>query len=238
LIAPELNPDWYRVRYNIATLYANRSADPKTEVRGDRELARAKAKELAIDAIAGLQAKGTKKVPGLVDFLQHSVLPAALLIFAGTAGRHPKDSSPTGAPADLKELRAWLEGNRLTAQAALEFVKRNRPNPGVLYDMACAYAQLGRLKDARDCLETAMTTAPATERRRLARLAPTDPSLDPLLDEAPDLKAKLKEWESGTGAKKRRKASTKPRKRAPSLKKARRASKQRKPGKGGRKPKQ
>jgi hypothetical protein len=226
LIKPELNPDWYRVRYNIATLYANRSADPEAAEPSDRELARTKARDLALDAATSLQKRQTKRIQGLQAFLHDSVLPAALLIFAGTAGRHPRDSSSTNAPANLKLLCNRLKRNRLTAEAALDFVKRREPGAGVLYDMACAYAQLDQLSEAKSCLETAMTAAPANERRRLAKLASDDPSLKPLRDAHPELKAKLRGWEREAGTqKKRRKATTKPRKRSRTTKKARKTTK-------------
>jgi hypothetical protein len=213
MIPRELNPDWYRVRYNLATLHANWAADAEEGSADERVAKRAQAgseaRVLAIDLLTLLLDPPKRVSEELTKLLEGELLPATLILFAGNAGPRPEESgkAPRRRRASFRTkaendppreaLLDRLQRGQLTPEAALAYVE-GLPDldPRVRYDIACVYTQRNDLERATATLTKALEEASVEQRRRLASWGLSDASLAPLLKAKGHrkLKKKVEAW--------------------------------------------
>lgn len=189
MIAARLNPDWYRVKYNLAALHANWAAslesndeEGRAEALEHRKTAHSLARELAKVALEQLVEHPDDLNPALSALLEKSILPAALVIYGGTGSR----LSDKGArhfhlhdpPKDRRQLLDLVRKG-LSEHEALRYAAASTPHPTprTLYNLACAHTQNGNLEEAERYLEKALSAGPEAERKQLAQRAATDPTL-------------------------------------------------------------
>ena len=214
MISRELNPDWYRVRYNLATLHANWAADTEKGSAEERVAKRAQAgseaRLLAIDVLDLLLNPPKRVSEELTKLLEDELLPATLVLFVGNAGPCPEESGtadrrrrisfrPKATKKDppRETLLSRLRSGQLTPEEALAYVEGLQDlDPRVRYDIACVYTQRGDLERASATLTQAMEEASAKQRQRLASWGLSDASLAPLLEAKGHrkLKKKMEAW--------------------------------------------
>lgn len=206
MMDPKLNPDWYRVKYNLAALHANWASDREqgelARRRGLQRQSHEEARTLAVTALQVLRSGAGG--PDLRRLLERSTLPATLILFAGTIPEEKPQRGPAGEeaaePLSRDRLSSLLEAGELTATQALAFVAGiPRLEGRVVYNLACAHTQHGRFTAAAEALVQAIASAPRRQRNRLVSWALEDPSLEPLLVEAPDLRELLGSWAGESG---------------------------------------
>jgi tetratricopeptide (TPR) repeat protein len=210
-LAPEENPDWYRIKYQIAALYTNwaiESEGIKKEQRADR--AATEAKRLAtttLDTLARLVkgGRGQGKAPRgylettLRPFLEGTIEPSVLALLAGTVSPLPEQPPEWPATRPTREaVAASLTGSQIDPWQLIAYVEKgpNRP-PETQFNLACFYTRAGDLTTAAKRLLHAVRETQRQERQRLVDVALLDPVLKPLLDKRPGLKAKLYEMVDG-----------------------------------------
>ena len=211
-MAPHLhpieNPDWFRIKYQVAALYTNWAADsePGTNQIKRAERASTEAKNLAakaLEAIIRLTKVGRHQrlasrayLQGtLRPFLEGTIEPSALTLLAGTVSPLPARPAdpPSGRPA-RQEILASLKANRIDPWQLISYVETgpHRP-PETQFNLACFYTRIGDLTTAARRLLRAVRETQRQERQRLVTAALGDPVLSPLLEKRPGLKAKLYE---------------------------------------------
>jgi hypothetical protein len=189
LIAKQLNPDWYRIKYNLAALHANWAAldegesSAPDEQADHRKEAHSGAKELAEAALEQLVEGTGKADPALLTLLEKSILPSALILYSGTAQDPEKGEQHFYAertPGNLEQLLADMRTG-LSPEHAFGFVaSAKRPTARTLYNLACAAAQAGDTTAAESYLQRALSSGSEAERRQLAQRSAVDPTLRPL----------------------------------------------------------
>lgn len=213
-LEPDENPDWYRIKYQIAALYTNWAAESegiKKRQRSDR--AATEAKRLAIttlDTLARLEKGGRAQGKArrgylqttLRPFLEGTIEPSVLALLAGTVCPLPErpDVWPPHERPSRDDVSASLAANQLDPSNPLDpwqliaYVERgpNRP-PETQFNLACFYTRAGDLTTAAKRLLQSVRETQRQERQRLVDVALLDPVLGPLLDKRPGLKAKLYE---------------------------------------------
>lgn len=207
-LKPDENPDWYRIKYQIAALYTNWAVDGDPGANRDRRAARAavEARALAtttLDALARLEkggrAQGTAPRAYLQDtlrpFLQGTIEPSVLTLLAGSVS--PLPPPPEGWPGERPArdvIGASIAANRIDPWQLIAYVERgpHRP-PETQFNLACFYTRAGDLTTASRRLLRSVRETQRQERQRLVDVALVDPVLRPLLEKRPGLKAKLYE---------------------------------------------
>ena len=207
-LRPVDNPDWYRIKYQLAALYTNWAADsaPGLHKESRAERAATEAKELAITTLAAID--GLKNARGgrgtaprsylrstLRPFLKGTIEPSLLTLLAGTVSPLPprpegwSDERPTRG-----DVRASLAADRVDPWQLIAYVDHDshRP-PETQFNLACFYTRAGDLTAASKHLLRAVRETQSQERQRLVDAALIDPVLSPLLEKRPGLKAKLYE---------------------------------------------
>lgn len=187
----EVNPDWYRVRYNLATLHANLDASRRESDPPSAERHRFKARDLAEELAEGsleLLALGRGKVSEpLRRLLQNAILPSVLSIYGGCGPTGRDDTAGGGfawsrgdVAGDQRSLLRFL-GEGLEPRSALEYVWQHALcRPDVLYNLACGWAQFGDAARAKEILGEALDRSSPSERKTLAEGAWADDGFDPL----------------------------------------------------------
>ncbi len=187
-----LNADWYRVKYNLAELHwewwaslRNKQKADKGELEEHRKLAHRISEEASRAALKQVLDHAEETSQELRKLLEDRVLPGALILFGGTGNgcgsagldhRWTEDSRK----ADQRALLTFLDEG-LDDRAALAYVPvHSEPNPVVLFNLACAWAQNGENEKALGTLEEALELASKAKRKALVSLAEKDPSFIPL----------------------------------------------------------
>ena len=207
-LRPTDNPDWYRIKYQLAALYTNWAADSEPGMNRDRRAQRAaaEAKELAIVTLAAIDSLknprgGRRAAPRayltdtLRPFLEGTIEPSLLTLLAGTVS--PLPPRPTGWPGERptrEDIRASLAADPIDPWQLISYVEQgpNRP-PETQFNLACFYTRAGDLTVASKRLLRAVRETQHQERQRLVDVALMDPVLSPLLEKRPGLRAKLYE---------------------------------------------
>ena len=205
---PGENPDWFRIKYQLAALFTNWAADsePGTNQIERAKRAAAEAKNLALATLqANLRlAKAPRRQRAasraylqgtLRPFLEGTIEPSALTLLAGTvAPLPPRPMAPPSGPPTREELVAALEANQIDPWQLISYVEMgsSRP-PETQFNLACFYTRIGDLTTAARRLLRAVRETQRQERQRLVDAALRDPVLSPLLEKRPGLKAKLYE---------------------------------------------
>jgi hypothetical protein len=211
LITRSLNPDWYRVRYNLTALHATWSAslkaeDKPTEAEDHRSEAHSLSRALAQSALEQFLDRKGQTEPPLKSMLETSIVPSALLIYAGTsrdlrnaaaAGEREEAEESAGLTrrdvrTEQEDLQKELEGEGTTADKAVDYaLAHGRPTPRFLYNVACLYSQAGKQRKAAKELADALERSSESEASGLAVSASKDPSLIPLMNRVDGLKEHL-----------------------------------------------
>jgi tetratricopeptide (TPR) repeat protein len=207
-LEPDENPDWYRIKYQIAALYTNWAVDGEPGANRDRRAARAaqEAKALAattFDVLARLDKSGRAqgKAPRaylqdtLRPFLVGTIEPSAATLLAGSVS--PLPPRPDGWPGERPTrdvISASVAANRIDPWQLIAYVEKgpHRP-PETQFNLACFYTRAGDLTTASRRLLRSVRETQRQERQRLVDVALLDPVLRPLLEKRPGLKAKLYE---------------------------------------------
>jgi tetratricopeptide (TPR) repeat protein len=207
-LAPAENPDWYRIKYQLAALYTNWAAasEPgsKRDARADRAALEAKA--LASDTLAELSSLANPKrhrggapttylTGTLRPFLEGTIEPCVLTLLAGAVPLKERgDESPDDRRPRREEVHASLRADTIEPWDLIAYVElgSNRP-PEAQYNLACFYTRVGDLTTASRRLLRAVRETQRQERQRLIDATLRDPVLTPLLEKRPGLKGKLYE---------------------------------------------
>jgi Flp pilus assembly protein TadD len=207
-LQPDENPDWYRIKYQIAALYTNWAVDGEPGANRDRRATRAaqEAKALAatmFDVLERLDKSGRAqgKAPRaylegtLRPFLVGTIEPSAVTLLAGSVS--PLPPRPDGWPGERPTrdvISASVAANRIDPWQLIAYVEKgpHRP-PETQFNLACFYTRAGDLTTASRRLLRAVRETQRQERQRLVDVALLDPVLRPLLEKRPGLKAKLYE---------------------------------------------
>jgi tetratricopeptide (TPR) repeat protein len=218
-LQPDENPDWYRIKYQIAALYTNWAVESEGIKKDDRSRrASTEARSVAettLDTLARLERGGRGQGKAsraylqdtLLPFLTGTIEPSVLALLAGTVCPLPErpDGWPPHERPSREDVRASLAANAADPSNTLDpwqliaFVERgpNRP-PETQFNLACFYTRAGDLTMASRRLLHAVRETQRQERQRLVDVALLDPVLKPLLDKRPGLKAKLYEMVDAT----------------------------------------
>lgn len=207
-LLPDENPDWYRIKYQIAALYANWAVESEGIKQEDRAgRAATEAKQLAtttLDTLARLEKGGRAQGKAARSYLQETlrpflmgtIEPSILTLLASTVSplpARPEVWPPRDRPS-RDDVRASLAANETDPWQLIAYVERgpNRP-PETQFNLACFYTRAGDLTTASRRLLRAVRETQRQERQRLVDVTLVDPVLRPLLDKRPGLKAKLYE---------------------------------------------
>lgn len=218
-LARDENPDWYRIKYQIAALYANWAVVSEEKNQADRaRRASTEGKQLAdttLDTLARLAkgGRGQGKAPRgylqdtLRPFLEGTIEPSVLALLAGTVSPLPPrpDVWPPRDRPSRDEVRASLAAkeidpsNEIDPWQLMAYVEKgpNRP-PETQFNLACFYTRAGDLTTASRYLLQSVRETQRQERQRLVDVALGDPVLKPLLEKRPGIKAKLYEMVDAT----------------------------------------
>jgi tetratricopeptide (TPR) repeat protein len=207
-MAPKANPDWYRIRYQLAALYANWAAASEPgkhrETRADRATKEAKA--LAIDTLKAIKrrtrsrrGKGVESRAYVRDtlrpFLEGTIEPSVLTLLAGTIS--PLPPRPAGWPGKRwtrEQVLNSLVTDAIDPWALIAYVEKGPNRPAeTQFNLACFYTQAGDLTTAPTCLQRSVRETQRQERQRVIDAALIDPVLAPLLQKRPGIVAKLYE---------------------------------------------
>ena len=200
-IPTRLNPDWYRIKYNLAVLYANWASEDENSGGGEkadelRQAAHKEAEEVAEAALSQLRRRrDRRRHRDLVNLLRKPILQEALIVYGGTVLADGDGAAGDRIPQDEDELGDRLANGELPFRAALGYVTANRPNADTFFTLACAYTQVSAFTEAKDCLKESLEKTPEREKGSRAEGMLTDTSLRPLLDDPgnSELKAELEE---------------------------------------------
>jgi tetratricopeptide (TPR) repeat protein len=212
------NPDWYRIRYQLAALYLNRASLNKGRARLADDVSRAREEATAIvrDSVKILispeevpsiwrryrlsqSAASIREEHGeLSDFLSATIAPAALTLLAGLlqidGEPHPPIVREPITLHSYEEVGQALGTPGLTGEALVAFVERQTQlAPRVYYNLACYHTTRRRRQRATEWLEQAFLHTPITERYALLRVVEKDTTLAPLTAD-PDLVQRLREY--------------------------------------------
>jgi tetratricopeptide (TPR) repeat protein len=206
-LEPDENPDWYRIKYQIAALYTNWAVDGEPGANRDRRAARAaqEAKALAattFDVLARLDKSGRAqgKAPRaylqdtLRPFLAGTIEPSAVTLLAGSVSLPPRPDGWPGERPTRDVISASVAADRIDPWQLIAYVEKgpHRP-PETQFNLACFYTRAGDLTTASRRLLRSVRETQRPERQRLVDVALLDPVLRPLLEKRPGLKAKLYE---------------------------------------------
>jgi tetratricopeptide (TPR) repeat protein len=207
-LRPEENPDWYRIKYQLAALYTNWAAASEPGLNKDERARRAsgEAKALAITTLdvinrlaKGGRGQGTASKAYLQvtlrPFLEGTIEPSALTLLAGTPSPlPPRPERWPGQRPTREDIIAALAANVVDPWKLISYVESgpNRP-PETQFNLACFYTRVGDLTTASKRLLRAVRETQRQERQRLLDAAVRDPVLSPLLKKRPGLEAKLYE---------------------------------------------
>ena len=207
-LAPLENPDWYRIKYQIAALYLNWAADSEPGANRDKRADRAdeEARTLAattlsvlIDFTSHRRARHTTSRAYLRDtlhpFLEGTIEPSALTLLAGTVS--PLGARPAGWPGqrpNREDIAASLATDAIDPWQLIAYVELgHHRSPETEFNLACFYTRAGDLTTASRRLLRSVRETQRQERQRLVDATLIDPVLAPLLQKRPGLKAKLYE---------------------------------------------
>jgi tetratricopeptide (TPR) repeat protein len=202
------NPDWYRIRYQLAALYLNSASvkDGTPRLSNDTTLALRESEAVAAESVTlivqpaalpalwhrvrGLQRKKTlrNEREELLAFLETTIAPSALMLLAGAMHTVGAPVSPTVRPSPAlvtyKDVLDVLGSSEVDPEALVKFVEA-QPNlaPRVYYNLSCYQVLRNRHQDAKEWLDRAFLHTTTTERYALLRIVEKDTTLDPLTED-------------------------------------------------------
>lgn len=174
------NPDWYRVKYRLASTLTNDAYVHKTGY----EPAAKEIDELLQACWRQTLASGTtwrrrRKDEEMQKFLTDGVEPAALDLKALIELGRQKYKAGEALGWDLATVRKQLRDKNpvppLTIVEAL--LKARKPGRSLLFDLACFFQLSGDSKRARQYADEAFATVPAADLGRVRARVAADPML-------------------------------------------------------------
>jgi tetratricopeptide (TPR) repeat protein len=202
MLAPESNPDWFRIKYQLAGLYANWAAatDEPIKVKQLRnENAVKETRSLALSTSQTIQDESEQvPKPSLVQFLEGTIEPDALVLAASTLTAGTDLATPSKRP-DRDQVIATLKANTINPYLLIAFVElgSNR-STDTSYNLACFYTIRNEFNEATQRLLEAIRETKTEARKGLVERSKQDPTLAPLFKRLPALLLKL---EAAAGAK-------------------------------------
>jgi hypothetical protein len=171
-IPPIRNPDWYRIRYQLAALYLNEATAgwvppsvPEGTNAGERKgLALKETKDLATEAARNIESFAPID-RYLVEFLETTVEPALLVLLAGAllfeSAAQERPDHRDEPPGTRGELITLLTATRINPWALVAYVQRDHDlAPRVLYNLACFYARSAALMESEVWMREALRQNP------------------------------------------------------------------------------
>jgi tetratricopeptide (TPR) repeat protein len=190
---PSLNPDWYRVTYNLAALRANRSLPAGANATNGLVKAREGAKEVASNGLRELASwPRWRSRAGLYKVLEE-IVPVALALYAAAGTEGPK----TGTAPRSHDLRLKLRDGKLTIGEAMAYaVEAKNLGPTARYNVICSQAVVGDKDEAQKALRRLLNRASAGTRKQLAKTAYRDATLESIFEGTTglELKEKVRRW--------------------------------------------
>src|ERR1022692_216284 len=154
------NPDWYRIKYQLASLYANWAAatDEPPDLKLSREEnARVQARSPALATCQTIEDPATPLE--LVDFLAGTIEPDALVIVASVLPASDGATWPETAPR-REEIAAMLDAPAINPWSLVAFVENSSNRSTDTYgNLGCFYAMHEDFKRATERLLTAVHEA-------------------------------------------------------------------------------
>lgn len=201
-----LNPDWYRIKYQLAALYLNWAADREESSarRGDRaEKALTFAAEVAREALKTLQRQPTSfRTPVSPQFVEDTLEPflrgtieASVLVLVACAVDHIPDPPAPGSyeSAGRADILAVLESGQIDPWPLVRYVESGDQHPpNAMFELACFYTRARDLGKAAEWLMRAVQETPEPEQEILIQVAEDDPTLAFLREARPGLLPKLR----------------------------------------------
>jgi tetratricopeptide (TPR) repeat protein len=194
-LAPTSNPDWYRIKYQLAGLYANWAAatdEPATLKRLREENAIKEARSLALatsQTIEDLSAQNPP--PALAQFLEGTIEPDALVLAASTIPGSTATAWPD-KPPKRGEVVAMLKAKTIDPWILIAFVENSsNRSTDTYYNLGCFYSMRGDFKSATERLLTAVRETQRSGRMALVEGVKIDPTLAPLRARLPVFLLKL-----------------------------------------------
>jgi tetratricopeptide (TPR) repeat protein len=182
------NPDWYRVKYSLATQRVNWALVEKKEAQMARGEDEARSLLTTVhDRLSREREDGDDAERALDAFLDDDLKPSLLVLFAGIelskSDRSRTVSTPNDESEDLDRLEERIRtGERVDPFLLVEKVvaKYKRPSPGLSYNLACFYAQAGDPRSALQHLHKTVEATPPSAWPQLRAEIEHDPMLTQL----------------------------------------------------------
>jgi hypothetical protein len=200
------NPDWYRIRYQLAALYLNRASfhEGGPRLAEDLQQALGESTELARVSVDVALTEGAPVRPrrmrwqraervqerrDLSDFLRSTIVPSALTLLAGALLVDREQNPPVlRASVELHSYRDVLnalDNDELDPDELVKFVERQAQlAPRVYYNLACYQASRQDVLKAKKWLELALLNTTITERVALLKIIERDTTLTEVIADA------------------------------------------------------
>jgi tetratricopeptide (TPR) repeat protein len=196
-LEPAANPDWFRLKYQLAGLCANwavATGEPATLKQLREEYALKEAKDLALMVSQTIQDQSTQEPKTkLVQFLEGTIEPDTLVLAASTLPEATTFPRPTDRPSRERVIEA-LHEDTIDPRVLVAFVEygSNRSTDTV-YNLACFYAIREDFNRATEHLLEAVRGTQLKARKGLVEGVKLDPTLASLRKRFPALLLKLEE---------------------------------------------
>lgn len=193
-LAARSNPDWYRIKYQLAILYANWAA--ATEEPPDLKLLREnhateQARSLALATCQTIDDPSASLE--LVDFLVGTIEPDALAIAASVLPASENATPPDTYP-HRGEIVAMLERKTINPWTLIAFVESGSNRSTDTYgNLGCFYAMHGHFKRATERLLTAVHETEQPGQVALVERMKVDPTLASFRSKLPQALLKLED---------------------------------------------
>jgi tetratricopeptide (TPR) repeat protein len=200
-----LNPDWYRIKYQLAALYTNWAAATPSHVRHNEhanralqasvDLARQTLEAIIKPPSAGIRESASSGFveESLLPFLEGTIEPSALTLVACSIDPIPPapEQRPEHRP-DREAVLANLASPSIDPWQLIAYVEMGEHvTPSAHFDLACFYTKIGKIAKATKRLQRAIRETAEPERKGLIAVVEKDPLLKRLREVRPGLIPKL-----------------------------------------------
>ena len=207
-LAAEVNPDWYRIKHQLAAVYMNWAADREVVMADQKRVelkqrAISQGKEAAIGALSTLATPPARGRP-LADYLNRTLDPflegtfvpsvlglVACAVYPGSRSGHEKGIRPTCA--EVIETLEVDRADQVDPWLLVRYVEGgDELPPNAQYELSCFYTLSGDFAAAAKWLRRGIRDAPETEQKTLIEVAEKDPTLEALREAQSGMIDKLK----------------------------------------------
>ncbi|HEY6730214.1 MAG TPA: hypothetical protein VI039_04230 [Solirubrobacterales bacterium] len=174
------NPDWYRVKYRLASTLTNDAHVHKTSYEPaakeiDELLQACWQQMLDLETTWPWQRKDKELRKFIVEGVEPAALDLKALIELGLQKSKPGEALGWDLATVRKQLREGKPVPPLTIIEAL--LKAKKPGRSLLFDLACFFQLSGDSKRARQYADEAFATVPTAELARVRAQVAADPML-------------------------------------------------------------